>query len=130
LLRSKGHETVIFDNMTNGHSDAVGDTKLIVGDLRNRNDINEALQSDSFDAVIHFAALALAGESMKEPYEYYHNNIDGGLNLLEAMRTVGCNKIIFSSTGSCKCCLASFFEIISPKLSYKGCVTSCAGFCF
>ncbi len=98
LLRSKGHQTIIFDNMSNGHSDAVGDTKLIVGDLRNRNDINAALQSNSFDAVIHFAALALAGESMKEPYEYYHNNIDGGLNLLEAMRTVGCKTIIFSST--------------------------------
>ncbi len=57
LLLSKGHETVIFDNMSNGHTDAVGDTKLIVGDLRNRDDINRAMQSDTFDAVIHFAAL-------------------------------------------------------------------------
>lgn len=98
LLRSKGHETVIFDNMSNGHEKAVLDTKLIVGDLRNRKDIESAMHSDSFDAVIHFAALALAGESMKEPYAYYHNNIDGGLNLLEAMRMVGCKTIIFSST--------------------------------
>jgi UDP-glucose 4-epimerase len=48
--------------------------------------------------VIHFAALALAGESMQKPYEYFHNNISGGLNLLEAMRTHDCKTIIFSST--------------------------------
>lgn len=98
LLKSKGYTTVIFDNMTNGHKEAIGDSKLIVGDLRNTKDIESALKSDTFDAVIHFAALALAGESMQKPYEYYHNNIDGGLNLLEAMRTVNCKTIIFSST--------------------------------
>lgn len=98
LLRSKGHDTVIFDNMENGHREAVGDTKLIVGDLRNQHDIRETLKAEKFDAVIHFAALALAGESMQKPYEYYHNNIDGGLNLLEAMRDVSCKTIIFSST--------------------------------
>lgn len=98
LLRSKGHETEIFDNMENGHIEAIGDTKLIKGDLRNPKDIEDALKSDTFDAVIHFAALALAGESMQKPFEYYHNNIDGGLNLLEAMRAVSCKTIIFSST--------------------------------
>lgn len=98
FLRSQGHETVVFDNMVNGHKEAVGDTKLIVGDLRNKQDIEDALKSGTFDAVIHFAALALAGESMEKPFEYFHNNIDGGLNLLEAMRTNNCKRIIFSST--------------------------------
>lgn len=98
LLRSNGHETTIFDNMENGFQKAVGDTKLIIGDLRNINDINEAFENRKFDAVIHFAALALAGESMQQPFEYFHNNIDGGLNLLEAMRAHGCKTIIFSST--------------------------------
>ena len=98
LLRKNGHETVIFDNLMTGHKEAVGETKLIVGDLRNKKDIAEVFASDTFDAVIHFAALALAGESMQQPYEYYHNNIDGGINLLEAMRSVNCKTIIFSST--------------------------------
>lgn len=98
LLRSKGHETVVFDNMANGHKQAVGDSKLIVGDLRSKEDIQNVFKNESFDAVIHFAALAVAGESMKKPYEYFHNNIDGGLNLLEAMRLNGCQTIIFSST--------------------------------
>jgi UDP-glucose 4-epimerase len=98
LLRSKGHETVIFDNMKNGHKEAVGDTPLIVGDLCNKKDIHAVFEKNTFDAVIHFAALALAGESMQKPFEYFHNNIDGGINLLEAMRTHDCKTIIFSST--------------------------------
>lgn len=98
LLRSQGHETVVFDNMGNGHKEAIADTKLIVGDLRNKGDIDKVFAEETFDAVIHFAALALAGESMEKPYEYFHNNIDGGLNLLEAMRQHGCSNIIFSST--------------------------------
>jgi len=97
-LRSKGHDTVIFDNLISGHKESVGETKLIVGDLRNPNDILQALTSEKFDAVIHFAALALAGESMEKPGEYFHNNIDGGLNLLEAMRKADVKTIIFSST--------------------------------
>jgi UDP-glucose 4-epimerase len=98
LLRTKGQETIIFDNLVNGHREAIGDTKLIIGDLRNVNDIETVFRNNHFDAVIHFAALALAGESMEKPFEYFHNNIDGGMNLLEAMRRHDCTTIIFSST--------------------------------
>jgi UDP-glucose 4-epimerase len=98
FLQSCGHETVVFDNMSNGHKDAIGDTRLIIGDLKNKNDIVAVFEKESFDAVIHFAALALAGESMEKPYEYYHNNIIGGLHLLEAMNIGHCTNIIFSST--------------------------------
>jgi len=98
FLQSQGHSTVVFDNLGNGHKEAVGKSKLIVGDLCNAADINRVFENEDFDAVIHFAALALAGESMLKPYEYFHNNIDGGINLLEAMRTHGCKTIIFSST--------------------------------
>jgi UDP-glucose 4-epimerase len=97
-LKSQGHETVIFDNMQNGHKEAIGDTSLIIGDLRNKEDIKEVFSKHHFDAVIHFAALALAGESMEIPYEYFYNNIVGGMNLLEAMRENACKTIIFSST--------------------------------
>lgn len=98
FLRDQGHETVVFDNMSNGHKEAIGKTRLIIGDLQNKNDIETVFQNEQFDAVIHFAALALAGESMDKPYEYYTNNILGGLNLLESMRKGNCKNIIFSST--------------------------------
>src|SRR3990172_3032068 len=97
-LHNLGHDTVVFDNLTTGHKNAVGDTKLIIGDLRNAKDIEKVLAMDTFDAVIHFAALALAGESMDKPALYFENNILGGTNLLEAMRKAGCKTIIFSST--------------------------------
>lgn len=100
VLKAQGVETVIFDNLSLGHREAVGNTKLIVGDLRSKEDIDKAFSVDTFDAVIHFAALSLAGESMSKPYEYYDNNLRGGLNLLEAMRTAGCKAIIFSSTSA------------------------------
>lgn len=100
ILQEKGYETVVFDNLSLGHAQAVGDTKLIVGDLRNKKDIDEVFAAQSFDAVIHFAAYSLAGESMEKPYEYYDNNLRGGLNLLEAMRSHGCTSLIFSSTSA------------------------------
>lgn len=100
VLRQQGYETVVFDNLSLGHKEAVGDTKLIVGDLRNKEDIDGVFAKEHFDTVIHFAALSLAGESMEKPYEYYDNNLRGGLNLLEAMRTAGCKTIIFSSTSA------------------------------
>jgi UDP-glucose 4-epimerase len=98
FLKQHGHRTVVFDNLVCGHQEAARDTPLIVGDLRNKEDIREVFRNGTFDAVIHFAALALAGESMEKPYEYYNNNILGGLNLLEVMREFHCSKIIFSST--------------------------------
>lgn len=98
ILKEAGHETVIFDNLSRGYKEAAGDTRLIVGDLTRKADIEQVLQEESFDAVIHFAALALAGESMEKPDQYYENNIIGGLNLLEAMRLGQCKYIIFSST--------------------------------
>ena len=100
ILRQKGFETVVFDNLLLGHKEAVGNTNLIVGDLRNKEVIDRVFASESFDAVIHFAAYSLAGESMEKPYEYYDNNLRGGLNLLEAMQRHGCPSIIFSSTSA------------------------------
>jgi UDP-glucose 4-epimerase len=98
LLVARGIETVVFDNLSTGHKEAVSETRLIQGDLKDKSNIAEVCAKEKFDAVIHFAALALAGESMEKPYEYYENNIIGGLNLLEAMRGSGCNTIVFSST--------------------------------
>lgn len=98
LLISEGHETVIFDNLSRGHRDAVGRSPLVVGDLTRLSDIQGVFSSQTFDAVIHFAALSLAGESMEKPYDYFQNNFLGALNLLEAMRQSTCRLLIFSST--------------------------------
>ena len=100
LLTLAGHDTIVFDNLSRGHREAVGKTPLLVGDLTNLSEINEVFEQHTFDAVIHFAALSLAGESMEKPYEYFHNNLLGGLNLLEAMKKHNCKKIIFSSTSA------------------------------
>lgn len=95
-LIEKGHDVVVFDNLVNGHKDAVS-TELVVGDLLERESLN-VLAGRNFDGVIHFAAYALAGESMEQPYKYFQNNILGGLNLLEFMRRSKIKNIIFSST--------------------------------
>lgn len=96
-LLSQGHEVVVFDNLSFGHKDAVN-CELVVGDLTDKKLLFESLSNHDFDGVIHFAASALAGESMKNPYKYFQNNILGGLNLLELMREKDVKKIIFSST--------------------------------
>lgn len=96
-LESQGHEVVVYDNLSYGHRESVK-SKLIVGDLVDKEFLFSSLKNEKFDGVIHFAAYALAGESMKDPNKYFYNNTIGGLNLLEYMRSSGMNKIIFSST--------------------------------
>jgi UDP-glucose 4-epimerase len=117
ILTDNGIETVIFDSLATGHRQAVGNTRLIVGDLKNREAIVGLFSREKFDGVIHFAALALAGESMEKPAAYFENNILGGLNLLEAMRQSDCRNIVFSST----CAVYGFPENlpVSEKEGYK-----------
>jgi len=97
LLQDKGNEVVVFDNLKGGHKESVS-SKLVVGDLLSKEDISKGLNDENFDAVVHFAALALAGESMEQPFRYLQNNILGGLNLLEFMRQKNIKHIVFSST--------------------------------
>jgi UDP-glucose 4-epimerase len=98
-LLEAGHSVTVFDNLTEGHRKAVDPrAKLIVGDLQQRGDIDAALASTRPEAVMHFAANALVGESMTNPSKYFRNNVYGGLNLLDAMVATGCKKFVFSST--------------------------------
>lgn len=98
-LLERGYEVVVFDNLERGHRCNVpSEARLIVGDLRNVEDIRSALKDVHPAAVIHFAAYALVGESMADPMKYFTNNVKGGVNLLEAMAEVGCDRIIFSSS--------------------------------
>lgn len=96
-LLKNGDEVTVFDNLVYGHKEAVT-CPLVLGDLLDKEAIEKVFATESFDGVIHFAAYALAGESMQEPSKYFENNLQGGLNLLEAMRKHGVKKIVFSST--------------------------------
>ncbi|MGD9874309.1 MAG: UDP-glucose 4-epimerase GalE [Kiritimatiellia bacterium] len=99
MLLDEGHEVVIFDNLERGHQEAVDPrASLIIGDLRNRQDIRAAMLKTKPDAVVHFAAFALVGESMEMPELYFTNNVIGGIHLADSMLEAGVKKIIFSST--------------------------------
>jgi UDP-glucose 4-epimerase len=98
LLRARGERVTVFDNLSTGHEDAVGDATLEVGDLRDATRIASVLEGTTFDAVIHFAACCYVGESMLVPEKYYGNNIIGTLNLLAAMRAAGTRRLVFSSS--------------------------------
>jgi len=96
-LLKQNYDVTVFDNLVYGHKEAVT-CPLIVGDLLNKEEIGDLFRKNQFDAVIHFAAYALAGESMANPYKYFQNNLQAGLNLLETMKETGVKKIVFSST--------------------------------
>ena len=99
LLIDEGHEVAIFDNLTEGHRKAVDRrAELIEGDLSERAGIEAALARTKPDAVMHFAASALVGESMADPSKYFRNNIANGLNLLDAMVATDVKRLVFSST--------------------------------
>ncbi|OBR67911.1 UDP-glucose 4-epimerase GalE [Paenibacillus oryzae] len=99
-LQERGEEIVIVDNLQQGHKEALLGGKLYVGDLRDSDFLDTVFKENSIDAVIHFAANSLVGESMKLPGKYYHNNVYGTLCLLEKMNEYGVNKIVFSSTAA------------------------------
>src|SRR5438876_1772823 len=99
LLLDQGHGVTIFDNLSEGHRRALDPrAEFVEGDLVDRQLIEKILAKQQPDAVMHFAANALVGESMQNPSKYFRNNIANGLNLLDAMISAGVAKIIFSST--------------------------------
>lgn len=99
-LVETGHEVVVFDNLSQGNVEAVGDVPLVRGDLLDRDALAAVFAEHDFDAVYHFAALIAVGESVAAPDIYYRNNVTGTLNLLDAMRVAGVNKFVFSSTAA------------------------------
>ncbi|MEP6698730.1 MAG: UDP-glucose 4-epimerase GalE [Verrucomicrobiota bacterium] len=99
LLLNEGHEVATFDNLSEGHRRALDPrAQFIEGDLAEREKIQSTLASFQPDAVMHFAASALVGESMENPSKYFRNNISNGLNLLDGMVATGVKRLVFSST--------------------------------
>jgi UDP-glucose-4-epimerase GalE len=97
-LAEAGHEPVVFDDLSQGHEWAVRWGPLERGSLADQARLAEVFAAHAIDAVVHFAASALVGESMSQPAKYFRNNTVGTLNLLEAMRGAGVSLIVFSST--------------------------------
>jgi UDP-glucose 4-epimerase len=98
-LIDRGDEVVVFDNLSEGHCEAVDPRATFVqGDLNDLASTSLAIKTFAPSAVLHLAANALVGESMADPGKYFHNNVSGGLNLLRAMIEHGVSRIVFSST--------------------------------
>lgn len=98
-LLERGDEVVVFDNLSEGHRFAIDPrATFIQGDLNDFNSVSLAINTSKPDAVMHFAANALVAESMRNPYKYFHNNVCGGLNLLNAMVENDVGRFVFSST--------------------------------
>ncbi len=95
-----GWRVVVFDNLFRGWRDMVKWGPLIEGDILDRSALDAAFAEVKPDVVAHFAALTYVGESVEDPGFYYRNNSFGAFNLLEAMRSAGVNKLIFSSTAA------------------------------
>ena len=100
LVRA-GHEVIVADNLVTGHRSAVPkQAKFYEGDIRDAAFLDKLFDAEKIDAVIHFAAFSLVGESVANPLKYYNNNLCGTEVLLEAMVRHGLDKIVFSSTAA------------------------------
>jgi UDP-glucose 4-epimerase len=107
-LLTEGHEAFVIDNLSNGHEEALSRVKqlankdfgFVMGDIRDRDALDEAFAEFKPEAVIHFAGLKAVGESVEQPLTYYENNVAGSVELLKAMDAHDCKKIVFSSSAT------------------------------
>ncbi|SHL67915.1 UDP-galactose 4-epimerase [Roseovarius marisflavi] len=97
-LKAAGYTPVTYDNLSTGWQDAVKFGPFEQGDLTDRARLDQIFAAYQPVAVMHFAALSQVGESMREPGLYWHNNVAGSLNLLQAAVQAGCKNFVFSST--------------------------------
>ncbi len=97
-LARAGHVPVTYDNLSTGWSDAVKFGPFEQGDLLDQGRLAEVMQRHRPAAVLHFAACSDVGEATRDPGKYWRNNVQGSLNLVEAMLGAGCDRMVFSST--------------------------------
>ncbi len=100
-LMDRGDRVVVVDNLSNGHRSAIDqEVTLLTCDLKNTDDLTKALKEYKIDAVVHFAAFSLVGESVQDPAKYFENNVGGTLSLLRAIKEAGVKHLVFSSTAA------------------------------
>ena len=102
-LIKAGHTPIIVDDLSNAKADVVDRIETITGkrpafyklDCKSKDALRTVFSAHKIDAIIHFAAFKAVGESVKKPLQYYRNNLDNTLSLLEVMEEFGCKKFIF-----------------------------------
>lgn len=99
-LRERNMDVVVYDNLSTGHIESIGDTPFVKGDLFDVELLRKTFRDFKVDSVIHFAAYSLVGESMTNPAKYYHNNVAGTLALLDAMLAEDVKYLVFSSSAA------------------------------
>lgn len=99
-LGEKGHDVVVYDNLSFGNKWALLSGRLIVGDLADCRSLDSVFAREQFDSVIHMSAYIVVDESIREPIKYYRNNFVNALNLTDACLKHGVNTLIFSSTAA------------------------------
>lgn len=100
-LLQAGHRVTVFDSLVKGYRAAVPDAAAFVqGDIHDRAALDALMDAHHFDGVMHFAAFIEAGESMREPGRYFHNNVAGSVTLIEAAVAHGIGRFVFSSTAA------------------------------
>lgn len=99
-LDRHGFAVTVLDNLSTGHSAALRWGRFVEADLLDAAALDRVFKEQQFDAVMHFCARSLVGESMVKPYDYYANNVAGTLNLLQSMQRSGVSKLVFSSTAA------------------------------
>ena len=107
-LMNSGVDVVVLDNLYNCKKSSYDRIKALVGkdfkfyecDIRDREGMSKVFENEDIDSVIHFAGLKAVGESVQKPLEYFDNNVNGTLVLLDVMRQYGCKKIVFSSSAT------------------------------
>jgi UDP-glucose 4-epimerase len=101
MLLDEGFEVVVVDNLSTGYKEAVDSrAQFYEMDIKQSEELKRVLKAEKIEAVVHFAAFSLVGESMKQPMKYYDNNVCGTKELLSAMIETNVNKIVFSSTAA------------------------------
>jgi len=99
LIR-KGHQPIVFDNLQTGHRKATDRARFIEGNLSDQKKLSETFQANSIDAVMHFAADCLVGESVQNPVKYFNNNVRNGIKLIEITEQFNVRKFVFSSSAA------------------------------
>ena len=100
LLGGKGAEVTVLDDLSTGHADAVRGAELIKGDIADIALTRDVLQKKRIEAVVHFAASSLVGESMADPLKYYRRNVGATVALVQAMVDAKVTRLVFSSTAA------------------------------
>jgi UDP-glucose-4-epimerase GalE len=100
MTAAAGHDVLVLDDLSKGHDAALLGAPLEIADLRDRRAVRAACEKFMPDVCMHFAAVSLVGESVKQPARYFGVNVAGGVNLLEALLECGCKAFVFSSTAA------------------------------